>query len=236
MTPPPAATAPGACAPPALGTATTTTLRVSWQAVDDDGGAEPLRYDVEMARVNAKKPDAPLSFDSIYAGYGTWAITVESLDEETEYVFRACATNLKGRGAWSTHTHGSTLQVAGEGALRRTTHVIPQAWMRLEDGMQVSRLYKYSPVPAHTRSACRPGLTSLTPWMFTGRLPRAQEEEEGQPSALVGRARALAREACVIDQSTYGTPHVYTLRLPLLLSLAHVPCPALASLHGTFTC
>ena len=52
MTPPPAATAPGACAPPALGTATTTTLRVSWQAVDDDGGAEPLRYDVEMARVN----------------------------------------------------------------------------------------------------------------------------------------------------------------------------------------
>lgn len=110
-TPPPNATPPERCGPVTIGTIMPTTIRVSWHSVDDDGGDQPYKYELEVGTVDALEPDLePEEFRVAYSGLGTFSVTVDSLQPDTEFVFRVNAVNSRGAAPWSEHVRAATIK------------------------------------------------------------------------------------------------------------------------------
>ena len=130
-------TVPGACARPGGEAIDEATLRVTWEAVEEDGGDEVYKYEVQMALVDPIRPEDELEYKGVYEGLERWNLTLGSLLADNEcvtrvtvavtcvasvachacrtalvlrvsvlavtcrYVFRVCAHNSRGAGAWS---------------------------------------------------------------------------------------------------------------------------------------
>ena len=136
--PDPKPTRPGACAPPVVNHETVgpSTVHVAWSECSHDGGDAISRYVVEMAEVEPLFPKS-LDFDEIYSGTGVWAVTLENLEPDTEYVFRVSARNCVGASEFMGATHVGTLPVP---ELIPAQLGMPNSWRELRYHTEVDKL------------------------------------------------------------------------------------------------